>query len=144
VSKSGEAIISIRPKFAEAIVSGQKTMELRRRIPSIGVGTRLWIYATKPVGAVIGSATLDRIIRGLPQQVWSEGGDQAGVDREAYDVYFDGAPEAIGLVLKDIRRGQPVSIEKLRAIRAGFHPPQVILRISEGEASSLRELVDDA
>ncbi|RWO65005.1 MAG: ASCH domain-containing protein [Mesorhizobium sp.] len=144
MSKTSEAIISIRPNFAEAILSGEKTIELRRRIPLIGIGTRLWIYATKPVGAVVGSATVKRIIRGLPEEVWAKGGDQAGIDRESFDIYFDGAVEAIGLVLEDIRPGRPISIEKLRLIRTGFHPPQVILRISDSEASSLLQLLNAA
>ncbi|MER8886713.1 ASCH domain-containing protein [Mesorhizobium sp. M0678] len=144
MAKSNEAIISIRPKFAEAILSGQKTIELRRRIPLISIGTRLWIYATRPVGAVIGSATVKRIIRGLPEEVWTKGGDLAGLDRESFDIYFDGAPEAIGLVLADMQRGRPISIEKLRLIRRGFHPPQVILRISDGEASTLQQLLNAA
>lgn len=138
--QSNAAIISIRPNFAEAILSGAKSVELRRRIPAIMVSTRLWIYATLPIGAVVGSATVQRIIRGSPDEVWAKGGRQAGIDRVAYDAYFEGAEEAIGLVLADIRRGRPVSIEKLRSIRAGFHPPQVIARITDLEADSIRLL----
>ncbi|WP_175506743.1 ASCH domain-containing protein [Bosea sp. CRIB-10] len=140
MAKFSEAIISIRPNFAEAILSGGKTVELRRRVPPIGVGTRLWIYATKPTGAVVGSAIVKKIVRGLPDHVWEKCGDQAGVDRETFDIYFAGAELAIGLVLTDVRRGRPVSIEKLRSIRTGFHPPQVLARISDEEAISLDQL----
>lgn len=135
-----EAVISIRPNFAEAILSGEKTVELRRRVPPIGVGTRLWIYATKPIGAVVGSAVVESIIRGSPSEVWKKCGGRTGVDRETFDVYFDEAELAIGLVLAEVRRGRPVPIEKLRSIRAGFHPPQVIARISDEEATSLDKL----
>ncbi|TIN19258.1 MAG: ASCH domain-containing protein [Mesorhizobium sp.] len=144
VARCQKPVKQSSPFVAEAILSGEKTIELRRRIPLIGIGTRLWIYATKPVGAVVGSATVKRIIRGLPEEVWAKGGDQAGIDRESFDIYFDGAVEAIGLVLEDIRPGRPISIEKLRLIRTGFHPPQVILRISDSEASSLLQLLNAA
>lgn len=135
-----EAIISIKPNFAEAILSGDKSIELRRRIPQIATNARLWIYATLPVGAVVGSATVKRIIRGSPNEVWSKGGNQAGLNRASFDNYFDGAHEAIGIILSDVRRGRPVSIAKLRSIRSGFHPPQVIARISEAEAKTIQRL----
>lgn len=140
MAKFSEAIISIRPNFAEAILTGDKTVEIRRRVPPIGVGTRLWIYATRPIGAVVGSAIVKRIFRGSPCELWEKYSDQTGVNRETFDLYFHGSEQAIGLVLADVNRGRPVPIEKLRAIRAGFHPPQVIARISIEEATSLGEL----
>ncbi len=135
-----EAIISIRPNFAEAILAGEKTVELRRRVPPIGVGTRLWIYATKPVGAVVGSASVKKLVRGTPDEVWEKCGERSGVNREVFDIYFDGAKWAIGLVLVNVHRRRPVPIEKLRLLRAGFHPPQVIAPISDEEAISLDAL----
>ena len=135
-----EAIISIRPNFAEAILSGVKSIELRRRIPYIGVSTRLWIYATRPVGAVVGSATVKRIIRGSPEEVWAESKSRAAIDRHAYNTYFDGAQEAVGLVLANVRRGNAISIEMLRSVRPGFHPPQVIAKISGTEAKLICKL----
>lgn len=140
MAKFSEAIISIRPNFAEAILAGEKTVELRRRVPQIGVGTRLWIYATKPVGAVVGSASVKKLVRGTPDEVWEKCGDQTGVNREAFDTYFYGTELAIGLVLVNVHRGRPVPIEELRSIRAGFHPPQVIAPISNEEANSLDAL----
>lgn len=136
-----EAIISIRPSYAEAILAGVKTIELRRRIPAISLGTRLWIYATRPVGAVIGMATVECIVRGEPEEIWVQFGQQACIDRPAYDAYFDGAGEAIGLILAEVQRSiKCVEIERLRTIREGFHPPQVIMWISNQEARSLRRL----
>ena len=53
-----DAIISIHPDYADAIFAGKKTIELRRRIPEVPSGTRLWIYATRPTGAIIGFVTI--------------------------------------------------------------------------------------
>lgn len=140
MAKSSEAIISIRPVFAEAILSGRKSIELRRRIPSVDIGTRLWIYATRPTGAVVGSATIGCIIRSSPEKLWAQSSDQMGVNKEEYEAYFDGASQAIGLVLINILRSIPISIENLRSIRSGFHPPQVMAKLTDSEASSLRAL----
>src|SRR4051794_32919901 len=49
VAEETDAIISIHPSYADAILAGEKTIELRRRIPNISQGARLWIYATRPI-----------------------------------------------------------------------------------------------
>ena len=136
-----DAIISIHPRHANAILDGAKTIELRRRIPALAVGTRLWIYATRPVGAVIGLATVERIVRGEPEEIWFEFGSQTGINRTDFDAYFEGAAEAIGLFLIDARRSaERVEIEQLRGLRDGFHPPQVMMAISSHEAQQLRQM----
>ncbi|MDE0040937.1 MAG: ASCH domain-containing protein, partial [Candidatus Poribacteria bacterium] len=71
-----DALISIRPNFAEAILAGKKTVEIRRRIPALQVGTRLWIYATRPLGAIIGTAIVAKIIEGTPTELWKTCMDQ--------------------------------------------------------------------
>jgi predicted transcriptional regulator len=137
LTKPGDAIISIRPNFAEAILSGAKTVELRRRIPPVELGTRLWIYATRPTGAVVGMAVVKAIFRGTPDSVWNEYSAQAKISRDDYDLYFNGTKEAIGISLTSVVRTAPVDIEQLRRMRVGFHPPQVIAKISEAEAGFL-------
>jgi predicted transcriptional regulator len=141
MTAENEAIISIHPRYADAILAGAKTIELRRRIPSLALGTRLWIYATLPVGAVVGMVTVERIVRGEPEQIWIEFGDQAGIDRLDYDAYFSGADEAVGLILVNAQRSiEQVAIGKLRSLRQGFHPPQVMMSITGEEAQQLRDM----
>lgn len=140
MAKPGDVIISIRPNFAEAILSGAKTVELRRRIPPIEIGTRLWIYATRPTAAVVGSAIVNAVIRGTPDSLWDTYSAQAAIKRDDYDRYFDGAKEAIGISLAMIVRVEPVHIAQLRQMREGFHPPQVIAKLSKVEAIFLKTL----
>ncbi len=143
MTTESDAIISIHPRHAHAIFEGVKTIELRRRIPFLSVGTRLWIYATRPVGAVIGMATVERVVRGEPEQIWLEFGDQAGINRLDFDAYFDGAEEAVGLLLADVQRSaEHVEIERLRELRDGFHPPQVMMSISNREAELLERMAN--
>jgi predicted transcriptional regulator len=141
MTPDSDAIISIHPRHANAILDGAKTIELRRRIPSLSIGTRLWIYATRPVGAVIGMATVERIVRGDPEEIWLEFGNQSGINRIDFDAYFDGAEEAIGLLLVDVRRNaEHVEIDQLRRLRDGFHPPQVMMTLSNHEAQLLHRM----
>lgn len=135
-----DAIISIRPAFAEAILSGKKTVELRRRIPPVELGTRLWIYATRPVAAIVGVAIIDAICRGTPQAVWEATSDRTAIDRGDFDRYFEGAREAIAIRLSRIERIRPIGIECLRIWKEGFHPPQVLSRITDGDTRRLLQL----
>lgn len=132
-----EAIISIRPHFVGSILSGKKTVELRRRIPKVEVGTRLWIYATKPIGAVVASSIVQRVIAGSPADIWEKVHDLAGLDREAFDGYFAGSARAVALFLTGTREGIPLYLEDLRNIRLRFQPPQVISKIASHEAEAI-------
>lgn len=141
MNTGNEAIISIHPRHAHAILEGAKTVELRRRIPSVSIGTRLWIYATRPLGAVIGTVTVERVVRGEPEEIWLKFGHQTGIEWPEYEAYFDGAQEAICLILRDAQRSlKHVAIEDLRDLRRGFHPPQVLTWISCQEAQSLHRM----
>jgi predicted transcriptional regulator len=137
MAKIDEAIISIRPVFADAILSGRKTVELRRRIPSIGVGARLWIYATRPAASIVGVAIVDAIFRGESKTVWKIYSDRTAISRADFDRYFDGAREAIAIQLSNIQRIRPIEIDRLRAWKEGFHPPQVLSRLTTSEAKGL-------
>jgi predicted transcriptional regulator len=137
VAKRGEAIISIKPYFAEAILTGLKTVELRRRIPPLAVGTRLWIYATRPTAAVIGSAIVGSVARGTTASIWRAFSSNAYLSEDDFNAYFEGASEAIAISLLNIQRQRVVGIERLREMRPGFHPPQVIASLKAHEVSFL-------
>jgi predicted transcriptional regulator len=133
-----DALISIRPGYADAIFSGTKTIELRRRIPPTAAGLRLWIYVTKPVGAVLGIAEVKEVIAGSPATVWEKCGDGAGLTRQEFDQYFESSKTAFGLVLSNVKKGVPATMDVLKLMRPGFHPPQVMTRLSAAEAKSLK------
>ncbi len=131
-----DAIISIRPRFVEAIFSGTKTVELRRRIPAIEAGARLWIYSTMPVGALVGSADVSAIATGTPDDIWDLHQENVGVCRAQFEAYYQKTHVAYGLTLTNVRNGRPIKIDTLRAIRPRFHPPQVMSYISKAEVDA--------
>ena len=135
MSNKDNAIISIRPSFAEAILTGEKTVELRRRIPLIEAGTHLWIYATRPLGAIVGSATVSSIVQATPADLWEICKNHGAIGRTDYDNYFAGTSQALGLFLTDIVRRRPVGIDQLREMDGGFHPPRALMKINEKQAS---------
>jgi hypothetical protein len=69
---AADAIISIHPGYADAILAGTKTIELRRRVPKLTTGSQLWIYATRPTGAVIGVVTVQDVTKAHPMTIWKK------------------------------------------------------------------------
>lgn len=135
-----EAIISIRPRYANAILDGRKTVELRRRIPNIEIGSRLWIYSTLPEGAVIGSVFVEDIVRVAPSELWERFGSRSAVSKKDFDKYFDGTDSSVGILLREPKRRSPVGLSSLRQVRTNFQPPQVICRLGPVLQNRLSEL----
>jgi predicted transcriptional regulator len=140
VPDAGDAIISIRPTYVEAILAGEKTIELRRRIPEVSPGTRLWIYATRPTSAVVGVATIRYVAKAHPTTIWKKHRNGAGVDQASFKAYFNGAEVAVAILLSAVRRVGPITIDQLQTIRDSFHPPQVLIRLTASEARALQNL----
>jgi predicted transcriptional regulator len=137
---AADALISIHPTYADAIVAGEKTIELRRRIPELASGTRLWIYATRPTAAVVGFATIQDVARAHPTTIWKKHRNGTGVDHSSFRAYFNGSEEGVAILLEAARRVDPITIDQLRKIRYSFHPPQVLIRLTAAETKALRKL----
>jgi len=141
VPDATDAIIYIHPNYADAILVGIKTIELRRRVPDLTIGSRLWIYATQPTGAVIGFVTIEQVTRADPATIWRKHRAGTGIDHAAFKAYFNGSQEGVAISLCAARRvEQPITIEQLHEIRDSFHPPQVLTRLTSAEAKALRKL----
>lgn len=132
-------LMSIRPAYADEILAGRKTVELRRRRPTFALGTTVFIYMTSPFQLVVGAFEVGGVISGHPDDVWSTVQKRASVDRAAYDAYFAGAPGAYGIEVENVRTLNPVSLT--------FRPPQsyLILRDQqEQHRALLRSMADEA
>ena len=128
------AMISIKPGFAASILSGLKTVELRRRFIDLPLGSRLWIYSTLPVGAVVGVATLDAVDRDTPQNLWNKYASRTQITSSEFDAYFYGCHQGVALGLSEIQTLEPVGLQAIRAIRGIESMPQVAVRITSEQA----------
>lgn len=117
-----ELLLSMRPRFADAILEGTKRIELRRTIPRISPGTRTTLYASTPRKAVVGQVRILGIISAVPHELWRRHGSESGITEREFFAYFSGAETAYGLQLEDPRPLSPIPLSELRA--AGIEPPQ--------------------
>lgn len=136
-------LISIRPCFAQAILDGTKTVELRRQRLLAAPGSLALLYSSSPVKAIVGTARIDRIEQSSPLGLWMRVGDSAGVTRAQYDAYFEGSPRAVALHLCEVRRLEPPApLAELRST-IGVEPAQSFRYLTLAQLRAL-DLAADA
>lgn len=105
-------LLSIKPKFADAILEGRKTFELRRAVFRNQSVRKIVIYASRPVSRVIGEFVLQEILALEPRLLWQATAMGAGVERPFFDEYFRGCD--IGFALKVDRPRRYIKPLKLK------------------------------
>lgn len=133
------AMISIHSDHAANILSGVKTVELRRRFMSLPLGSRLWIYSTLPVGALVATATIVAIDYDSPRELWSRYQSAAAVSKNLFFKYFSGCDLGCAIQLGGVESISPVPLDSIRQIRGVAHIPQVATKISMFEASQFEK-----
>ena len=120
-----QIVISIQPQYANHIASGSKTVEFRRRFPSDTHinGTKIWIYSTAPVKAVIALARVEGVERLSLTKLWKMYGKRGGVDRHTFNTYFSGVSYGCAISLVKIKRLKNV-IDAKHLGAWGFTVPQ--------------------
>ncbi len=119
---STSALLSIRPEFAEAILDGRKTYELRRRLFARDDVERIVLYASSPTQRVVGEFSVDRILALEPDKLWSMTSRVAAVPREFFDTYFEGRRLGFAVKVGKARRyGRPKTLKESCGLT---RPPQ--------------------
>ncbi len=117
-------VLSLKPRFAEAILAGTKTVELRRTTPKIEVPTRALLYATTPVRALLGSCIITSVNSAPLSDLWREFGLRADLPYHEFKRYFEGVEVGAALALTQQRPfTRKVPLQDLRAEPTGFRPP---------------------
>ena len=61
--------ISVKPIYAQKILSREKSIELRKLKPKVSPGDYIIIYASGPQKAVVGFGLIKRVIVTTPQEM---------------------------------------------------------------------------
>ncbi len=117
-------LLSLKPEFASKIATGLKTIELRRRFPSVPVGAWIYFYVTLPVGAVTGRSKVAQVDVAPPLVIWRQYRTRTGLTRARFDEYFQGKKAGFAVSLTDYEALAPVHLSRLRIELEGFVAPQ--------------------
>lgn len=135
-------LISIHPRFAEAIVRGEKTVEFRRRWTKREV-SHLVIYATAPIKRIVAVAIIKEVVEESPAKLWKLSQAQGGgVTRAELSDYFTGLKSGFGILLETITPlRHPIDFCE---VFPGFRGPQSFRFMRPEEKSEFRRLLHRA
>lgn len=115
-------LLSIKPEFAEKILNGTKRFEYRKAVPKNAAARIVVIYATMPVGRVVGEFEIGGVLRDDPDELWTRTSRASGITREFFDAYFRGRAEATAIAVRRPRRyASPL---RLQDVAGTTTPPQ--------------------
>lgn len=82
-------IMSIKPKYADKILNGEKKVEFRKKVFPNTVN-KVYIYSSFPVMRIVGLFVVDYIEKGTPDEIWKNNKEHGGITERAFREYFDG------------------------------------------------------
>ncbi len=115
-------LLSVRPQYAEAIVSKRKKYELRRSIFKRGDVDKVYIYSTSPVSKIVGSFDVEEVIEDSPEGIWSACHEDLAISEDDFFKYFEGSASAFAIKITNMTRF-PEPLDPHSLIE-NFRPPQ--------------------
>ncbi len=128
-------LLPIHPRYVNAILSGDKKVEFRKRCFSRPV-KYVVIYATQPIKKVIGYFKISNIVTGNPRDLWRRYKSMGGIDKNTYQSYYNNSNIAVAIgisklnVLKD-----PLNLD---SITGSVLPPQSYTYLSNDQFKFLK------
>lgn len=125
-SSDNQLLMSVKPEFAEQIMTRKKTVELRRKFSTRWLNHRINIYATAPVMSLMGEARIAGVVANKPEVIWERFHDQIGCTREEFNAYAAGTEELYAIELDDVRpyRDRLSLVQISRWVNESLAPPQ--------------------
>lgn len=132
------ALMSIRPEFANAILSGEKVVEFRKR-PVADDVSHVLIYATMPVGSLVGWFAVRGQKTMSPKGLWSTFRAVGGISKSRFFEYYDQREHATGILVDTAARfPEPVPLTELGT---SLRPPQSFQYLTAAQADIFFKMV---
>jgi predicted transcriptional regulator len=123
--------LSIKRIYAERIVSGVKTIELRKRPIGMELGNLILLYETAPDSIIRGGFIADKTVSLPISKMWDQYSSVMGVEKEFYDSYFDNCEVAYGTLVYQSFCFCGLSLDQIHKLCPGFVPPQATINWRE-------------
>ncbi len=95
------AILSIKPIYANLIITGKKTVEFRKAAFKRPV-ERVYIYSSAPEKRIIGFFTIKEIIKDEPKALWRRFRQVGGIKKSDFFAYYQGKSEGITFCIDSV------------------------------------------
>ena len=129
---NADILISVQKRYFDSIVSGKKSVELRRREPKISHGSRIWLYCKSPIATVSAVCKLQRIETLPIEEIWENHQHSLAISKPEFDEYLHGRESATALIIGEVRLlRNPVHLDAIRSIKINFQPPQFFMHLRD-------------
>jgi predicted transcriptional regulator len=99
-----KVILSIKPIYAEKILNGEKTFELRKSIFKKNNIKEVIIYASSPISKVIGEFEIESILHEKIDELWQKTKENNGVEKTFFNEYFENRETGYAIKIKSTKR----------------------------------------
>ncbi|CAC5345733.1 MULTISPECIES: ASCH domain-containing protein [Planktothrix] len=141
-------LLSIKPEYADKILAGKKTVELRRVRTRLEAGDLVLVYVTSPQQNLVASLEVERVItENLPQKkkyFWEQVKDKAGITDQDFKQYYQGASLGVAIFFSSINIfDKPIELTTLKKKLPTINPPQSYRYITDYEFKVITNLADN-
>lgn len=107
------AILSIKVKYVEEILNGNKKYEFRKTSFKKDVDSIL-VYATKPVGKIVCMLQVGDIIEDHPKILWKDFNKFSGLNKKEFFEYFENRDKGTAIEIKSVEEfPEPINPNEL-------------------------------
>lgn len=124
---STAAIISIKPIYANQILAGTKTIELRKSSMGLTANDVILVYSSAPEQKFAFWFRIKQVETLPVEEMWKRYSSKLGIEYEDYRSYFNDSSIAVGFHVGEIHSIQPISLQETENLVPGFVPPQGII-----------------
>lgn len=135
--------MSIKKEPFDALASGQKKHEFRRKFSEVRASFLAVLYVSSPVMAVTGIAKFRPVIKDrIPALLDLAKAHAWNHPLELTADYFSGCDHGYALPLISIKRlEKPISLQRLKELVPGFRPPQSYLFLDNPKYANITKEV---
>lgn len=131
------ALLPIQPRYASAILRGEKRVEFRRRRFGRQV-QYVVVYASSPIRRIVGYFRVSSISEGCPRAIWEDYKHVGGIGQEDFFRYYEGAERAVAIGIERVYvLRNPLTLDTLGT---SLKAPQSYLYLAPEQVKQLVEL----
>jgi predicted transcriptional regulator len=133
-SLGSKLLMSVKPRYAERLFAGAKLVEIRKRFSKKWVGCRAVLYASHPVSALVGEATINSVTIGQPNEIWSRFESTIGCSWPEFQAYATSRQAVCAIELSNVLPYlAPVPLDQISSLlNQELRPPQSYCEVKDG------------
>lgn len=129
-------ILSIKPIYAQAIMSGTKKVEFRKKAFKRPVD-KIFVYSSSPEKKIIGFFTIKEIVKNSPKNLWKEFKEVGGIDKKSFFEYYQNSESGFSIKIDEAKKFEN-GIEP-NDFFENFNAPQSFIYLEEETAQNMEE-----